>query len=151
VVITVIEFLSPTNKMPGDGQVKYQRKQQECRDADINLAAIDLTSGEREFLYPLANLPESYQKSAYLACVYRGFKVQHCEFYLMPLRERLPAIRIPLRPTDNDVVLDIQPLVEQAYHDGRYDDIDDSRPFRPPLNPDDTIWADGLLKAAGKR
>jgi hypothetical protein len=68
--------------------------------------------------------------------VYRGFKVQHCEFYLMPLRERLPAIRIPLRPTDSDAVLDIQPLVEQADHDGRYDDIHYSLLLRPPLNPD---------------
>lgn len=69
----------------------------------------------------------------------------------MPLRERLPAIRIPLRPADADVVLDIQPLVEQAYADGRYDDLDYREACRPPLDPDDTAWVDDLLRAAARR
>src|SRR5712691_964641 len=30
-VITVIEFVSPTNKCPGDGLTKYRQKQEECR------------------------------------------------------------------------------------------------------------------------
>jgi hypothetical protein len=71
--------------------------------------------------------------------------------YRIPLRERLPAIRIPLRPADPDAVLDIQTLVDQAYQDGRYDDIDYSEPFRPPLDPEDAAWAAALLLAAGKR
>jgi hypothetical protein len=68
----------------------------------------------------------------------------------MPLRERLPAIRIPLRPTDADVALDIQRLVEQAYADGRYDDIDYRKACRPPLDADDVAWADDL-RAASRR
>lgn len=150
-VVTVIEFLSPSNKVAGMGRVQYQRKQQECRDADVNLVEIDLTrTGERELLYPTANLPSDYQ-TPYLACVYRGFGASRCEIYRMPLRERLPAIRIPLRPTDPDAVLDIQALVDQAYRDGRYDDIDYSEPVRPPLAPEDAAWADALLLTAGKR
>jgi len=150
-VITVIEFLSPTNKVPGDGRVKYRKKQQECLDADVNLVEVDLTrAGEREFLYPVANLPPAYQ-TAYLASVYRGFGFLRCEFYRMPLRERLPAIRIALRPTDADVALDVQRLVEQAYADGRYDDIDYREACRPPLDADDVAWADDLLRAASRR
>ena len=150
-VVTVIEFLSPTNKVPGDGQAKYRKKQQECLDADVNLVEIDLTrAGERELLYPVVNLPPAYQ-TAYLACVYRGFGFHRCEFYRMPLRDRLPAIRIPLRPTDPDVVLDILRLVEQAYTDGRYDDIDYRDVCRPPLDPDDAGWVDELLRAASRR
>ena len=150
-VITVIEFLSPTNKVPGDGQVKYRKKQHECVDADVNLVEIDLArTGEREVLYPIANLPPAYQ-TAYLACVFRGFGFRQCEFYRMPLRERLPAIRIPLRPTDADLALDIQRLVDQAYADGRYDDIDYREPCRPPLDGEDAVWAGELLQAAARR
>jgi uncharacterized protein DUF4058 len=150
-VIAVIEFLSPTNKIAGDGQVKYRKKQQERLDADVNLAEIDLTrAGEREFVYPVANLPPAYQ-TAYLACVYRGFGFRRCEFYRMPLRERLPAIRIPLRPTDPDVVLDLQRLVDQAYTDGRYDDVDYREACRPPLDSADAAWADEVLRAVAKR
>src|SRR3974390_1168481 len=32
-VITVIEFVSPTNKLPGDGLAKHVQKQSECRSA----------------------------------------------------------------------------------------------------------------------
>jgi hypothetical protein len=48
-------------------------------------------------------------------------------------------------------VLDIQRLVEQAYADGRYDDIDYGEVCRPPLDPDDAAWADEVLKAAAGR
>ena len=52
-VVTVIEFVSPTNKRPGDGLVKYQQKQQECIDGDVNLVEIDLTrSGDRDLILP---------------------------------------------------------------------------------------------------
>ena len=149
-VITVVEVLSPSNKTPGDGLAKYRRKQGECRDADINLVEIDLTrAGERQLLYPVANLPERY-RTHYLACVYRGFGAYRFEIYRMPLGDRLPAIAIPLRPTDRDVVLDLQPLIDQAYREGRYDDIDYTRPCRPPLDPDDAAWAADLLRSAGR-
>lgn len=149
-VITVIEFVSPTNKLPGDGQRKYRQKQQEVVAADINLVEIDLTrGGERQLLYPLAQLPEAY-RTTYLACVFRGFGFDRYEVYRMPLAERLPAIRIPLRKGDPDIALDIQPLVEAAYQDGRYGDIDYHKPCIPPLAGAEAEWANDVLKSAGK-
>lgn len=150
-LVTVIEFLSPSNKRPGDGKKKYEQKQREALDADINLVEIDLTrGGDRELVFPVESLPEDYQ-TTYLACVYRGFGHERCEIYRMPLAERLPGIRIPLRKEDPDVALDLQTLVDQAYQEGRYDDIDYRKALDPPLQPQDATWADELLKAAGKR
>lgn len=144
-VVTVIEFVSPTNKRAGDGREKYRRKQQEVLDAGINLVEIDLTrSGERQLLYPVAQLPPAYQ-TQYLACVLRGFGSSRFEIYRMPLRERLPGIRIPLRAEDSDAALDIQSLVDTAYSEGRYDDIDYTRPCVPPLDPEDARWARELV------
>jgi len=150
-VVTVVEFLSPTNKRAGDGRDQYLRKQREVLAARVNLVEADLTrAGRRELAYPVAGLPPAYQ-TTYLACVYRGFSAGQFEIYRMPLRERLPAIRIPLRDDDPDIALDIQKLVDQAYDEGRYDDIDYRQPCVPPLDDADAAWADELLRATGRR
>lgn len=153
-VITVIEFVSPTNKRPGDGQEKYRQKQNECVAGGVNLVEIDLTrKGERGLLVSPLELPVEY-RTTYLACVFRATFKPHGrkEVYRLPLRERLPAIRIPLRASDRDVVLDIQSLIDQAYGVGRYDRTTDySQPCDPPLSAGDDAWAEELLRAAGRR
>lgn len=71
--------------------------------------------------------------------------------YPIALRAPLPRIPIPLRPSDADIGLELQPLIERVYTAGGHDDIDYSRPANPPLEGDDAAWADELLKKAGKR
>lgn len=151
-VVTVIEFLSPTNKMPGDGKVKYEQKQRELYEARTNLVEIDLTrAGRRRLLVPAAQMPKEAANAAYQACVFRGYRPDKLEIYPMPLREHLPTIRVPLRQTDPDVVLNLQSLIEQVYRKGRYSITDYRKPCVPPLDPADDTWAAELLRAAGKR
>jgi Protein of unknown function (DUF4058) len=51
---------------------------------------------------------------------------------VLPLRQCLPAIRVPLRRTDPDAALDLQVLVDQCYERGRYDSaIDYNQPPQP--------------------
>ena len=70
----------------------------------------------------------------------------------MPLRTRLPVIRLPLRSTDPDVPLDLQAVIEQCYRNGGYDeDIDYRVEPDPPLDVADAHWADTLLREAGRR
>ena len=45
--------------------------------------------------------------------------------------EPLPAIGIPLRPSDDDVPLHLQPLIQQVIVNGRYDDLDTTRALVP--------------------
>jgi Protein of unknown function (DUF4058) len=46
----------------------------------------------------------------------------------------------------------LQPLIEQCYRNGSYDeDIDYNRDPDPPLEGDDVRWADQMLKRAGRR
>jgi hypothetical protein len=82
--------------------------------------------------------------------VHRGDAGPEWDLYPLPLRHRLPAIRIPLRPTDEDLIFDLQPHLDRAYSNGRYP-IDYSKAVEPPLDPDDAAWADELLRSAGKR
>ena len=67
------------------------------------------------------------------------------------LRHTLPKVPVPLRQTDGDVGLDLQPIIERIYAAGGHDDIDYTRPLSPPLDRDDEAWADELLRGAGKR
>jgi hypothetical protein len=146
-VVTVIEIVSPSNKTPGPGRDLYVKKQQELREGKVSLVEIDLLrTGSRVMAAPLERIPEGH-KTPYAACARRGWKPFELEYYRFPLRERLPAIAIPLRQTDRDVALDVQALIDRCYEDARYgDDIDYREEADPPLNPDDAQWADALLR-----
>jgi hypothetical protein len=151
-VITGIEVLSPTNKLPGPGRKLYVQKQYECRKDGVNLVEIDLVrTGQRVLIVPETMVPPDY-RTTYRVSVYRAGEDEICEVYRVPLRERLPAIRIPLRPSDADVALDLQAILEQAYRNGGYDeDIDHTAEPAPPLACDDARWADALLRERGLR
>ena len=76
-VVTVIEFVSPSNKMPGDGQKLYLQKQKEVIAAGASLVEIDLTrSGKRLLAGPLELLRHA-QQATYMACIRRGWKAEH--------------------------------------------------------------------------
>ncbi len=150
-VITVIEFLSPTNKVPGEGQDLYLAKQREVIAAASSLVEIDLTrSGRRVFSVPPGRIPASL-RTTYQICVRRGWKPRIGELYAAPLRERLPVVGIPVRQTDADVPLDLQVLIDLSYQNGRYDDTDYRSEPVPPLDPDETAWADQLLRSQSRR
>jgi hypothetical protein len=149
-VITVVEVLSPSNKYAGPGRELYRQKQRDLAEGSISLVEIDLLrAGPHVLQVPLGRYPPAY-RTPYKVCVHRGWKAA-AEIYRFPLRERLPAIRVPLRATDADVPLDLQVLITHVYRHGRYDDIDYTKPPVPPLDPEDAPWADELLRAAGKR
>jgi len=87
-------------------------------------------------MVPFNRIPDG-QPTPYAACIRRGWKPSEIEYYRFPLRERLPAIAIPLRQTDRDVPLDLQALLDQCYEAAEYDDIDYREEPDPPLSRDD--------------
>jgi hypothetical protein len=151
-VITVIELVSPANKVPGDGLEKYKQKQSECRGARVNLVEIDLTrAGRRQLLAHRWHEAHRYD-STYQASIWRAAAAYRIELYPMRLAVRLPSLGIPLRPSDADAVLDLQSLVASVYAAARYDRTTDYRASpEPPLEGEEAVWADSLLKAAGRR
>ena len=145
-VVTVIEFVSPSNKVLGRGRDLYQQKQREVLDAQASLVEIDLTrTGQRAFAAEMAQIPRKYH-TTYMACVTRGWKSGQSEIYPLPLPAPLPAIRIPLRESDADVALELQPLIDQCYENGAYDTIDYRQPLQPPLDVADAAWAEEWLR-----
>jgi hypothetical protein len=151
-VITAIEFLSPTNKRPGDGNEMYVRKQREYRAAGVSQVEIDLTrQGDRSLVMPIVRIPPEH-RTLYAGCVRRGWQPQKLEAYPMPLRQPLPTIGVPLDASNEDVPLPLQTLVAQCYANGQYDrGIDYQTDPHPPLPPDDRAWAEELLHSKGLR
>jgi len=148
-ICTVIEVLSPSNKVGEQGRSRYLQKRDDYIRSGTNVVEIDLLrSGP--FLpitpeIPIAPVP----RKTYFARVYRASWPQW-EIYPIGLRDRLPAFRIPLRRSDLDVVLDLQGAIEAAYEEGAYERaVDYSGPLAPPLEADDAQWVNELVAQRG--
>ncbi len=140
-VITVIEFLSPTNKFPGPGRDMYDAKRAEILHSDTSLVEIDLVrAGPRNLAVDEERIPPAH-RSDYLVCIRTGWKSDDLQLAVLPLREKLKAIPVPLRKGEKPVLLRLQPLIDKVYEMGRYDVMDYSKPCQPPLGSDDAFWA----------
>jgi len=150
-VITAIEVLSRSNKVGLSGVQAYRKKQRTYLEAGINLVEIDLLrDGDFVLAAREEPIPAEY-RTPYRVCVRRASDLNRIEFYRAPLRDPLPNIPIPLRPSDADVVLQLQPLIDECYRDGRYDRLNYQSDPRPALSGEDRAWADEVLRSSGRR
>jgi hypothetical protein len=141
-VVTVIEVISPSNKVAGPGRDAYLDKQRKTLRSECHLVEIDLLRKGRHALSAPKLQVRARASYDYLVCVNRWPERKRFEVYPCRLRDRLPRVRVPLVQPDPDVPLDIQAAVEQVYEDGsymlrvRYDE-----PCEPPLSPKAQAWA----------
>ena len=150
-VVTVIEFLTSADKLLKRGQERYQSERARWIGEGASLVEIDLLRAGGVEWFPM---PPAVRllNGDYMVAVHRAWKERRSEVYTVCLWERLPVIAIPLRPDDPDAKLDLQGLIDQCYRRGRYEmTIRYDREPDPALTGDDRAWADGLLRAAGKR
>lgn len=150
-LVTVIEFLSPTNKV-GDGLKAFRQPRAELLAAGANFVEVDLIrSGDwRGLLRP--HRPPDDAISPYRVTFRAALEPEAA--YLQPIRltDPLPPITIPLRKGDPRVRMELQRLVDHAYTTGRYHRrLDYSKPCDPPLESANSAWAADLLRTAGKR
>ena len=150
-VVTVIEFISPTNKISKVGRKMYLEKQEDLSAGGVNLVEIDLIrAGPWVLSVPEEKIPAD-RRGTYHICVTRGLRPLRFEVYPIKLTHRLPTIRIPLRRSDPDASLNIQTLIEQVYENGSYAyDVDYTQPPEPPLEGDNAIWARDMLASRAK-
>ena len=145
-VVTVIEILSPSNKVAGSrGRESYETKRREVMTSLIHLVEIDLLrTGEaiqvRELLPP----------ADYIVHVSRKGSRPKGIVWPILLTQRLPVIAIPLNPEDSDAPLDLQLVLNTAYDRAAYDlEIDYRIDPIPPLKSEAAVWAVELLRAKG--
>lgn len=150
-LVTAIEIISPTNKLDPRNRRQYVNKRQAYYQAGVNVVEIDLLrAGE-----PLIDVPWKRLRpellTPYRACIRRVPRPDadtEIEYYPLRLQHRLPRLRIPLRPQDPDVVLDLQQPINLAYEKGRYGltlKYNDPAP-PPPLSDADAAWVADVLR-----
>lgn len=142
-VVTVLELLSPSNKNPGSDRPQYVSKVKRVLESKTNLIEIDLLRGGPHMSW--AGLPSC----DYYALVSRaGARTQdppRAEVWPVRLRERLPAIPIPLRAGEPEPLLELQPILHEVYDAAGYHFYIYSGPPEPPLAPADAAWAAELI------
>jgi hypothetical protein len=150
-LVTGIELVSPSNKLDSEGRELYQKKHQETRSAGVHLVEIDLTRRGTHVLDVPEMMLGQLPRWDYLVNIGRRSSDRY-EVYPVRIRARLPSIRIPLQEGDEDAVLDLQSVFDQAYRSGLYLERIDYRKDPPhPLADDDSAWARQLLKKKGLR
>jgi hypothetical protein len=142
-LVTVIELLSPTNKIRGArGRASFMEKRQDTLASDVHWVEIDLLRAG------LPSVPRPrFRRSHYRVFVSRAGQRGHASYWPIDVRQALPVIAIPLRAPDADVPLDLGAVLRAAYERGAYDmSIDYRRPAEPPLKGDVATWAERLLR-----
>lgn len=147
-VITVVEILSPANKVNGSrGRESYQQKRHEVIHSPSHFVEIDLLRrGER---FPFDNVLPRHD---YLAHVSKAERRPRGLLWAIRVEQRLPTLPVPLRGGDAEVRLNLQEVLDVAYDRAAYDlQIDYRREPIPPLEPEQSQWADARLRAKGLR
>jgi hypothetical protein len=140
-VITVIEILSPANKVRNSaGRRDYESKRKDVLSGGTHFVEIDLL---REGV-PLPT-PPTVPPHEYLAVVWRFPKGELKPIRLgwpMSIREPLQPIPIPVRPEDPDAVLDLQKMLDTAYERAGYElRVNYAKDPIPPLQGELAQWA----------
>ncbi len=129
-LVTSIEVLSPSNKRPGtEGWELYQRKRQSLLLGDVSLVEFDFLRGGQRM--PML---DPWPECPYTLLVARA-KTQLCRVWRAHHLRPLPPIPVPLTKPDQDIHLDIQPMIGEIYQRFRYRrSIDYAKPLSPPLD-----------------
>ena len=146
-LVTVIEILSPTNKIVGtSGRMSFLAKRRDIMASEVHWVEIDLLRGGKP-----ASLNEELSETDYRIVVARGRQAQ-ARYWPIHVRQNLPVIGIPLKGKDPDVHLDLDAVIQSAYDRAGWDlTIDYSKPPVPPLSAADAKWANKLLREKGMR
>lgn len=143
-VVTVIEVLSPANKLDVEGRRQYWQKRLTIFGTLTSLVEIDLLRAGEPF-------DESARRarSDYRVLVSRGFQRAKSHLYLFGMRQTIPSIPVPLLPDLIEPLLDLNRLVHDLYTRARFDlTIDYNEPPIPPLGEEDSLWANAQIEGS---
>ncbi|MCI0397323.1 MAG: DUF4058 family protein [Chloroflexi bacterium] len=142
-LVTILELLSPVNKLHPEGRREYEEKRGQVFKARTNLVEVDLLrAGE-----PMAVVGRPVA-SDYRILVSRGSQRPRAQLYAFNLRQPIPDFPLPLLPGDEEPIVGLNEIVNELYSRARFDlRLDYKRPPVPPLRQEDVAWAQALVEA----
>jgi hypothetical protein len=135
-VITVLELLSPANKLHASGRQQYEDKRAAILDSRTSLVEVDLMRAPA--------MPGNCR-----ILVSRSWQRPRAQLFHFGLREPIPCVSIPLQRSEDEPEPDLNAVLHALYARARYDLVlDYDRPRNPLLSADDEAWARQLIAAA---
>ncbi len=144
-LVTILELLSPANKLYAKGRETYEQKRRDIFRSRTNLVEVDLLrAGEP--------MPVSKQiRSDYRIVIMRGSRRPRGQMYAFALRQPIPSFPLPLLPGDVEPLVDLNAILHALYDRARFDlRLDYTQPPVPPLHEADAAWANALINNAPK-
>ena len=142
IVVTALELISPSNKRIGKGRQQYEEKRLKILASQTHLVEIDLIRS-----FPSLPMRGVDRPSLYGILVSHADQRPRAALYPFNLSVPIPAFPLPLQPSDPEIILDLQPLLNQVYDRASYDlAIDYACDLVPSLSKEDKTWVDRLLK-----
>lgn len=144
-LVTVVELLSPVNKLHSKGRQDYEEKRDQIFRTRTNLVEIDLLrAGESmQIVGPAVD-------SDYRILVSRGAKRPRAQLYPFSVRHPIPSFPLPLLPDDEEPTVELGEIVHALYTRARFDlRLNYTKPPVPPLRDEDVAWAQTLIVQHG--
>jgi hypothetical protein len=144
-VVTVVELLSPTDKRLGPDRENYLAKRERVLGSSAALVEIDLLrAGHRT---PVEGRPVC----DYCVVVSRPAERPAVGIWAWGVRDPMPDIPIPLRPSEAEPVIPLRAVLDQCYDASRLDIGLYDDPPDPPLAASDATWAAEFLPKPRRR
>jgi hypothetical protein len=144
-LITILELLSPVNKLHTQGREEYERKRGSVFRSWTNLVEIDLLRAGA----PMPVIGAQVQ-SDYRILVSRGIQRPRASLIAFTLRQPIPTFTLPLLPGDDEPEVALNRILHALYQRARFDlRLDYTQPPIPPLAAADVAWARQLITVRG--
>ncbi len=142
-VITTLELISPSNKRAGKGRLQYEAKRLKILASCTHLVEIDLIRAFQPL--PMRGIDSPH---LYRILVSPANQRPQASLYPFDLPSPIPAFPLPLQPDDPELIVELQPLLNQLYDRASYDlAIDYHQAPVPPLEGENLAWAEQWLQA----
>jgi hypothetical protein len=148
-LITLLDFVSPTNKTTEAGKQAYLEKRREGRGQGANLVEVDLVlQGQPMLEYSREGLPDW----DYAVTVTRATQPDRFEIYTAVLQKRLPRFSMPLASDERNTMVDLQTILTRTYEQAGFGaKVDYRRNPEIHLDDEDLSWVNEVLKQHGLR
>jgi hypothetical protein len=144
-LITILELLSPVNKLHRQGREEYERKRGHVFRSWTTLVEIDLLRAGEPMPVVGAQVHSDYR-----ILVSRGKQRPRASLIAFSLRQPIPAFTLPLLPGDDEPEVALNRILHTVYRRARFDlRLDYTQAPVPPLTEADTAWAQALMTAHG--
>ncbi|MBV7333204.1 DUF4058 family protein [Chloroflexi bacterium TSY] len=146
VAVTVIEILSPSNKLSDRNE--YERKRLKILASGISLVEIDLLRSGKPMPMEGDDIPTTHYRILISRCLERP----KGQALLFNVRDRIPDVLIPLGRNEEEPLVPLNQMIHDLYDQAGYDlSIDYEEPPKPALKGTDANWAKQQIMQASLR